>query len=277
MKHALSILCVSLAVCGASAPAAAQKLGVGGTGVDDASSVPACAQPLGTIALVEEKAKSDSRMDALPPQIRAMMKMAQAQQGGGGSVDPLPLLKLLVARSRCFTVVDCGAGFEAIQRERAMATGNIAAGSSATAASSSTLQAADYMLVAQVVYSDAKSRQSGGLFGDMGFQQKTLEAQTLLSLTSVASGIQEAVASGQARKKDIGVLFGGLSNLGVGALGGTYASSDMRKITALALLDEFRKLIADASTRNQRNARANTSGKAQLPHSATALAQVPPR
>ena len=113
-----------------------------------------------------------------------------------------------------------------------------------------TLQASEYMLVAQIVYSDAKGRQSGGaaggLIGGLGFQQKTLEAQTLLTLTSVKIGVQVAVASGQARKKDIGVLFGGLSDLGVGALGGTYASSDRGKITTLALLDGFRKLTADA-------------------------------
>ena len=75
------------------------------------------------------------------------------------------------------------------------------------AGSNATLQAAEYMLVAQVIYSDAKSRQSGGAAG---------------------------------------ILFEGLSNLGVGALGGTYASSDMGKITALALLDGFRKLTVDA-------------------------------
>lgn len=244
MKTFLSILATSAALA-ISVPATAQKLGVGGTGVDEASTLTTCQKPLGTFALVEEKAKSDSRLEALPPGIRAMMEMAQAQQGRGGSVDPLPLLKLLAARSHCFIIVDRGAGFDALQRERALTAG--AAGAAPT---DTTLQAAEFMLVAQVVYSDSKSRESagggGGLIGAIGFRQKTLEAQTLLTLTSVKSGVQVAVASGQARKKDIGILFGGLSNLGVGALGGTYASSDMGKITALALLDGFRKLTADA-------------------------------
>ena len=245
MKALLLILATTIAL-GTSCPVSAQKLGVGGTGVDEASMLTTCPKPLGTIALVEEKAKSDPRLEALPPGIRAMMDMAQAQQGGGGSVDPLPLLKLLAARSHCFVIVDRGAGFDAIQRERALAAG---AGGSVQA---STLQVVEYFLVAQVVYSDAKSRQTGGvgggLMGGLGFQQKTLEAQTLLTLTSVKTGVQVAVASGQARKKDIGILFGGLSDLGVGALGGTYASSDMGKITALALLDGFRKLTADAQS-----------------------------
>ena len=96
----------------------------------------------------------------MPPQFRAMIEMAQAQQGGGGSVDPLPLLKPLAARSHCFVIVDRGAGFDALQRERALA-----AGATGAAQTNTTLQAAEYMLVAQVVYSDAKSRQSGGAGG----------------------------------------------------------------------------------------------------------------
>ena len=242
-KSSLSIVLAASLFSVAAAPALAQKLGVGGAGVDDASALTTFATPLGTIALVEEKAKSDPRMDAMPPQFRAMIEMVQAQQAGGGSVDPLPLLKLLAVPSRCLVFVDRGAGFDALQRERALAA-------SGAAQTNTTLQAADYMLVAQVVFSDAKSRQSGGaaggLIGGLGFQQKTLEAQPLLTLTSVKTGSQVAVASGQARKKDIGVLFGGLSDLGVGALGGTYAASDMGKITTLALLDGFLKLTAEA-------------------------------
>ena len=245
MKYSLSIALAASLSCVITSPAMAQKLGVGGTGVDDASTLTTCAKPLGTIALVEEKANSDPRMDAMPPQFRAMMEMAQAQQGGGGSVDQLPLLKPLAARSHCFVIVDRGAGFDALQRER-----SLAAGASGAAQTNTTLHAAEYMLVAQVVYSDAKSRQSGGaaggLIGGLGFQKKTLDAQTLLTLASVKIGVQVAVASGQARKKDISVLFGGLSDLGVGALGGTYALSDRGKITTLALLDGFRKLTADA-------------------------------
>ena len=245
MKSSLSIVLAASLFSVAVTPAFAQKLGVGGTGVDDASALTTFATPVGTIALVEEKAKSAPRMDAMPPQFRAMIEMVQAQEWEGGSVDPLPLLKLLAAPWPCFVFVDRGAGFDALQRER-----SLAAGASGAAQTNTTLHAAEYMLVAQVVYSDAKSRQSGGaaggLIGGLGFQKKTLDAQTLLTLASVKIGVQVAVASGQARKKDIGVLFGGLSDLGVGALGGTYALSDRGKITTLALLDGFRKLTADA-------------------------------
>lgn len=249
MLHSVYLKAALIAsVAWAAAPALAQKTGVGGTGVDENSVVPTCERSLGTIALVEEKTPTDSRLDALPPHLKAMMEMAQMQQGGGGSVDPLPLLKLLISKSRCFTVVDRGAGFEALQRERA-----IAANANGAASAPTGMVVADYMLTAQVVYSDNKSRDSGGvvggLFGGVGLRQKVSEAQTLLSLTNVKSGVQEAVASGQARKKDLGIIGGGLTGLGIGALGGTYSSTDMGKITAAALLDGYSKLVIDSRAR----------------------------
>lgn len=201
MKRPLSTSAFVLALA-VAAPARAQRLGAGGTGVDEAATLPACSKPIGTAALVEEKGKSAPRLDAMPPGVRATFEMAQAQQGGGvargESVDPLPLQKLLAARSHCFVVVDRGAGFDALQRERAMTAG--AAGADQIR---ETLQVASCMLLAALVYSDAKRRQSGG-------------------------------------------AGGGLSDLGVGALGGTYASSDMGRITSLAFLGGFRKRIADA-------------------------------
>ncbi|MCE3519461.1 hypothetical protein LXJ58_32430, partial [Escherichia coli] len=48
-----------------SAPATAQKLGKGGTGVDEASEVPRCTAPLGTVALVEERSAA-APADDLP-------------------------------------------------------------------------------------------------------------------------------------------------------------------------------------------------------------------
>ena len=100
-----------------------------------------------------------------------------------------------------------------------------------------------------------KSRESGGGLGGafgsaVGLKTKTLESQVLLSLIDVDTGLQEAVATGSARKKDVGVVGGGLLlGLGVGALGGTYGSTDIGKITSIAVLDAFRKLIIEAQAR----------------------------
>lgn len=232
----------------AGGPVMAQTAGKGGTGVDENTELPRCAQPLGVVALVEEKAPSptDGLAGELSPGMAALLRMAEAQQGGGTArVDPLPLIKLMAARSNCFRVADRGAAMGALERERAM-TG---------AAPSQSLVKADYLISAQVLYSDAKSRESGGGIGGafgsaVGLKTKTLESQVLLSLIDVDTGLQEAVATGSARKKDVGVIGGGLLlGLGVGALGGTYGSTDIGKITSIAVLDAFRKLILEAQAR----------------------------
>lgn len=232
----------------AGGPVLAQTAGKGGTGVNENTELPRCAQPLGVVALVEEKAPSptDGLAGELSPGMAALLRMAEAQQGGGTArVDPLPLIKLMAARSNCFRVADRGAAMGALERERTM-TG---------AAPSQSLVKADYLISAQVLYSDAKSRESGGGIGGafgsaVGLKTKTLESQVLLSLIDVDTGLQEAVATGSARKKDVGVVGGGLLlGLGVGALGGTYGSTDIGKITSIAVLDAFRKLILEAQAR----------------------------
>jgi len=44
----------------------AQKMGKGGTGVDETSEVPKCVQPFGTMAIVEKRSAA-SPTDGLPP------------------------------------------------------------------------------------------------------------------------------------------------------------------------------------------------------------------
>jgi curli biogenesis system outer membrane secretion channel CsgG len=131
----------------------AQKLGQGGTGVDETTDLPRCAAPLGVAALVEQKAVSAT--DNLSPQLQALMRMAEMQNGGStATVDPLPLVKLMAARSGCFAVADRGAAFDALERERALAGGT-----------ARPVTKADYLIQVQVLYSDAKSRESGGGMG----------------------------------------------------------------------------------------------------------------
>lgn len=234
----------------AATPANAQKLGKGGIGIDETSEVPRCDVPLGTIALVEDRTAAPSE-DDIPPGLRAMIRMAEAQNGGGSQkIDPLPLLKLLTAQSNCFQVLDRGEGFDALQRERALASG----GTIANGNTQATLLAAEYLLTARVLYSDGNAGGSGGGLGTMfpggiGFKSKKLESQTMLTLVEVKTGLQKVVATGSARKKDISIIGGALMGSGIGALGGGYTSTDIGKITSFALLDAFRKLARDAQGR----------------------------
>jgi len=233
----------------AATPATAQMMGKGGIGIDETSEVPRCDVPLGTIALVEDRTAAPSE-DDIPAGLRAMIRMAEAQNGGLQKIDPLPLLKLLTSQSNCFQVLDRGEGFDALQRERALAAGGTVANGNTQA----TLLAADYLLTARVLYSDGNAGGSGGGLGTMfpgaiGFKSKKLESQTMLTLVEVKTGLQKAVATGSARKKDISIIGGALTGSGIGALGGGYTSTDMGKITSFALLDAFRKLTRDAQGR----------------------------
>lgn len=264
-------------LCAAASPAIAQKMGKGGIGIDETTEVPRCERPLGTIALVEERSAA-STAEGLPAGMAALIRMAEAQNGGSQRVDPLPLLKMLVAQSGCFQVVDRGAGFDALQRERELAAG----GSVAGASNHATLKAADYLLQAKVVYSDNDSGGSGGGLGSMfpgglGFKQKVKASQTMLTLVEVKTGIQQAVATGSARKKDLSILGGGiLTNAGVGALGGTYTSTDMGKIASLAMLDAFSKLTRQAQTRLAPAVSTTPPGMVQSPPRPIAPATASP-
>ena len=247
MKGIFALLAVATI---ATTPAIAQKMGKGGIGIDETTEVPRSDRSLGTVALVEERSAA-SPTDGIPAGMAALIRMAEAQNGGSQRVDPLPLLKLLVAQSGCFQIVDRGEGFDALQRERQLAAGGAVAGANNQA----TLKAADYLLQAKVLYSDNDSGGSGGGLGSMfpgglGFKQKVKASQTMLTLVEVKTGIQQAVATGSARKKDLSILGGGLlTNSGIGALGGSYTSTDMGKITSLAMLDALKKLMTQAQGR----------------------------
>lgn len=241
---------VVMAACAAATlagvPAEAQTRGKGGTMVNEAMELPRCSAPVGTVALVEAK-KQVNASGQLSPGLQAFLQMARAQQGLSTAVaDPIPLLKLIMAQSNCFQVVDRGEGFDALQRERALASGGQVAGAGAGA----TLIPADYLLTAEVVYQDENAGSRGGALGGLGgglgglvgVKQKKLETQTLLRLTSVKKGTQEAIASGSARKRDLKVLAGGLAGLGLG-IAGANESTDIAKVTSAALLDAYSKMV----------------------------------
>lgn len=137
--------------------AAAQYMGAGGTIIDEKSGIEQCATPLGTAAVVEQKRAPGPEAN-LPPQFAALMAMARAQQGGA-DIDPLPLLKFIAAKSQCFKVVDRGTAFDAIQAERRIAQ----AGQTRGPAPGATLQASDFVLVAQIVYKDSNAGGAGGV------------------------------------------------------------------------------------------------------------------
>ena len=249
MNRNVLILPLTIAAIATSLQASAQTLGKGGTVIDGTQRLETCAASLGTVSLVEEK-KAATPDAILPPQLAALMAMARAQQGySTAEVGPMPLLKILMAQSRCFRVVDRGSAFLALQREREIAQGEQLAPNSNVA--NPTLLASDYVLAAQIVYQDENAGGTGGASGygrggisGLGIKTKRLESQVLLTLTAVKTGEQVAIASGAARKRDTKFVGGGLVGLGLGAIAGGYESTDTGKVLSAALLDAYGKLIS---------------------------------
>lgn len=215
------------------------KLGDGGSKVSgsggaagDQGSAPElqrCRSPIGTAALVEPDHASYAQY---------------------GLSSPIPLIRLMMAQSNCFRVVDRGAASKALEKERALASGGQLAKNSAMGGGQ--MVAADYVITPSIIFQDANA---GGGFGGLGallpgiagavaggIKTTNLQSQVTLFVTSVRSGVQEAVAEGSASKRDIG--FGGFGWIGGAAGGGgSYESTDIGKITAAAFMDAHNKLV----------------------------------
>ena len=204
-----------------------------------------CATPIGTAALIEQ----DNPM------------LAQA-----GLTSPIPLLRIMMAQSNCFRVVDRGQASQAMQRERAMAAGgDLQSGSNMGAGQ---MKAADFLITPNVVFKDSNAGGGGlglgalipGIGGAIagGIKWTNMESRVTLFLTNVRTGEQEAAAEGSASKRDMG--FGGLAFGGlVGAGGGAYASTDIGKIVSAAFLDAHNKLVAQVQATQPAAARPSAS------------------
>jgi hypothetical protein len=185
-----------------------------------------CSSPLGTVALVEE-------------QIPAL---AQA-----GLSSPIPVLRLMIAQSGCFNVVDRGQALTRIQEEEAI---------SGSGGSRRKLVAAQYFLTPNVLFEDSDAGGMGGAIGALGsmlpgylgFAGSALgyeasQAQTVLFLTQTSTGMQIVTAEGSAETRDwtiAGIGFGG----GVGGGLGGYADTTIGKTVVASLIDAYNKLVA---------------------------------
>lgn len=255
-KNLISSLAGLVAVTLAGCASTQTQLGSGGSMVSGsagaagaqgaAPQLTRCATPIGTAALIEQ----DNPM------------LAQA-----GLTSPIPLLRIMMAQSGCFRVVDRGQASQAMQRERAMAAGgDLQSGSNMGAGQ---MKAADFLITPNVVFKDSNAGGGGAGLGALipgiggaiagGIKWTNMESQVTLFLTNVRTGEQEAAAEGSASKRDLG--FGGLAFGGlVGAGGGAYASTDIGKIVSAAFLDAHNKLVAQVQVTQPAATRPSASG-----------------
>jgi Curli production assembly/transport component CsgG len=177
---------------------------------------------------------------------------------GLGLESPEALLKVFVMKSGCFTLLDRGAGFQAAQQERALASGGQLQGGSNVGLGQ--VRAADYILVPDIVSKNgnAGGTNVGGLLGGFipgGFgaivssiNVSSKTADVVLTITNVRTSEQQALEEGHGSKTDVGFGFGGGWG-GWGGFGGAgisnYQNTAIGQVVVLAYIDAYTKLVGD--------------------------------
>ena len=222
----------------AAAPANAQRKSAQDQRKEQVAQIPVCAKPLGSISVIEpEDAINWWTGQQLPA--------------------PSKLIKVFVNKSRCFTLVDRGAGMNAAMGERALASSGELRGRSNVGKGQ--IKAADYVLVPDLIAQNSNAGgnalggllgglvggNAGALIGGLNFKKKT--ADVVLTVTDVRSTEQVAMAEGNAKKTDIGWgagagLFGG-SGWGAAGVSG-YANTELGQVITLAYLQAYTDIIA---------------------------------
>jgi curli biogenesis system outer membrane secretion channel CsgG len=230
------------AIAALSTPASAQHLanpsGTQKTQQAMMNDVPHCMRKLGTVSVMNG---DDPR------------GWTQFQLAG-----PEKLIKVMVQRSGCFSLVDRGSGLSAAERERSIGGGmGLQRGSNVGIGQ---VKAADYVIVAEVQAADRDSGGSavgaglGGLIGHGfgaavgGIHSHKMEANTVLSLTNVRTTETVAVQDGYAAKNSVSFGGGGGGWWGGGAaalVGGGYDSTDIGRIVTLAFIQAYGKMVTD--------------------------------
>lgn len=220
-------------------PASAQRKSAQEQRAEKTAQIPTCTKSLGTISVIEPE---DSVNWWTGQQLPA----------------PSKLIKVFVSKSRCFTLVDRGAGMDMAMRERELAASGQLRGRSNVGKGQ--IKAADYVLVPDLIAqnNDAGGNAIGGLLGgliggkagavagNLNFRKKT--ADVVLTLTDVRSSEQVAMAEGHAKKTDIGfgasgALFGSSGLGGAGVSG--YANTELGQVITLAYLQAYTDLVGE--------------------------------
>lgn len=182
---------------------------------------------------------------------------------------PAALIKVYVAQSGCFTLVDRGKGLQAAEEERALAgEGEMRVGSNI---GKGQMKAADYVLVPDIANSNSNAggNRIGGILGGFlphgvgavvgGISLSKKSADVVLTLTDVRSTEQVALEQGHSDKTDIGWAGGGGAGFWGGfAAGGAsgYANTEIGQVIAMAYLDAYTKMVATLQ-HNAPNAQAS--------------------
>lgn len=238
-KNARSICATAMIALGASAflapPALAQAKASKAQQRQDqmVAELPKCASKLGTITVV----------DGDDPRGWAQNNLAPPQK----------LLKVIVQKSGCFSLVDRGAGMNAARAEREI--GNDLGLQRGSNVGQGQIKAADFVLVAEVGSADSNTGGAGaaGLVGGLiggragaivgGLRTKKLEADVVLSLTDVRTSESNSF-EGHTAKNDLSFAAGGGWGF-AGGVGGGYEDTEIGKIVTQAFIVAYTNMITE--------------------------------
>ena len=198
---------------------------------------------------VEKCSKNLGSMAVVEPQSSSLTSLNQY-----GLRSPLPLLRIYIQQSGCFSVVERGVAMQNLQQERALASqGQLRGGSNVGGAQ---MVAADFVMTPNVIFAAdtgggggslgglGRLGGLGGLVGAVAGGLKFKEANTSLIVADVRSGVQVAAAEGNAKKMDF--AFGALGWGWAGWAGaGGYTSTPEGKLVASSLLDNYNNIVKE--------------------------------
>lgn len=232
-----TVVAAATAVVALASPAEAQNRRSGAQRAQDAqmAQIPRCAQNLGSITIADGQSDIFRELQLSPPQ---------------------SLLRVVIQRSGCFTLLDRGVGMSVAQRERELAgMGDLQRGSNVGGGQ---VRAADYVLVGEVASQNANSGGgglagiAGGLIGGGagaligGIRTRSSEANVVLSLTDVRTSETALVTEGYASRRDMGWSAGGggFGSTGFGgAVGGGYENTEIGRIVAQAFIQAYTDMV----------------------------------
>ena len=235
------ILLAALAAAVACAPAQAQwskkktdpQGAAGGANAKGAAiNLESCAEPMGTIAVVEEQEGDWYRY------LTSDLRLPST----------IPVIRMLIQQSNCFVVVERGRAMQNMMQERALQdSGELRGGSGF---GKGQMVAADYSMSPSITFSNNNAGGAGAAIGGrfgavgalLGGSMNVKEASTLLTLIDNRSSVQLAAAEGSARNMDFGAI-GGLLGSAAGGVGGGYSNTAEGKVIVAAFTDSYNNLV----------------------------------
>lgn len=243
--------------------------GAGGATSSGASSqLEKCTESLGTLAVDED--------------VRASW-FSQLQQYNLGPTTPV--LRLIIQQSNCFVVVERGAAFNNMMREREISrSGESRQGSNM---GQGQMVAADYTMSPSITFSargtqGARIGGGGGIIGlavgaaVAGFSAN--EASTTLLMVDNRSSVQVVAAAGSAKNFDFGGFAGGFGGgfggAGGGAIGG-YTNTPEGKVIVASFMDSYNQMVRAVRNYQAQNVRGGlgTGGRLGVQGGSTPASQ----